>query len=222
MCPRPVGRAAAGADIPAEPQPRAGQRPEQQAGPAQPHRLLLRPAPGLPHVRLPADHVLPRDPPAAAGHRVWPRHCGQRSGLASDQVAEVGLAPGPHPGAGEGVLAWGPWAPGWFPAMAAFSRDYRDHAHVSPSLSLVSTSSFGGESAGRSASRASVSLTRPQAERLARVRRAAEALGLQAPDVPQLPQGGGRSCPAPPLDPKSPSPGWPCLWSAGVDPELLL
>ncbi|KAJ7307491.1 hypothetical protein JRQ81_009512 [Phrynocephalus forsythii] len=46
--------------------PERGSIQKRQAGPAQHDQLLLRPAHRLPHLRLPADHLLRRQPPPAA------------------------------------------------------------------------------------------------------------------------------------------------------------
>lgn len=111
MCPWPLGRTAARAHIPSEPQPGAWKHPEQQAGPPKLDQFLLRPASGVPHVRVPTDHVLPRDPQAAAECLERPGPSGQHQDVVPDQVAKVGLShPGLHPDAGEGapgvVVVW--------------------------------------------------------------------------------------------------------------------
>lgn len=66
VCAWPMGRAAAGAGLPAQPKPGAREHPERQAGPAQHDQLILRPAHRLPHLRVPPHHLLRRGPRPAA------------------------------------------------------------------------------------------------------------------------------------------------------------
>ena len=84
MCPRPLGRAAAGVGLLEKQEPGARQHPERQAGSTQHDQLLLWPAHRLPHLRVPTDHLLLQlAPPArthpggAHQHREHPQLCGQ-------------------------------------------------------------------------------------------------------------------------------------------------
>ena len=61
VCAGPVGGAAAGAGVPAQQEPRERKHPELQAGPEEHGELVVRSAPGLPHVGAAAAR-----PPAGA------------------------------------------------------------------------------------------------------------------------------------------------------------
>ncbi|CAG10054.1 unnamed protein product [Tetraodon nigroviridis] len=69
VCARAVGGPAAGAGVLAQPEPGTRQHPELQAGAEEHGELVLRPAAGLPHVRVPSDHVLRGDAPHPPQHR---------------------------------------------------------------------------------------------------------------------------------------------------------
>ena len=84
-----MGRPAAGAGVLTQPQPRARQHPELQAGPPKHDQLVVRPAAGLPHVRVPPHHLLHGHPPAAEEHLGRPSQPGRHQDLALVQVAAV-------------------------------------------------------------------------------------------------------------------------------------
>ena len=60
VCARPVGGAAAGARVRAQPEPGARQHPEREAGAPQYDQLVVRPAARLPHLRVAAAHLVHR------------------------------------------------------------------------------------------------------------------------------------------------------------------
>lgn len=69
VCSRTVGRSAAGARVPAKPQPRARFDSKCKTGAAQHHQQFVRPTDWLPHLRLAAHDQLRRNQRATLLHR---------------------------------------------------------------------------------------------------------------------------------------------------------
>lgn len=98
---RPVGGPAAGAGVFTEPQPGTRQHPELQAGAEEHGELVLRPAAGLPHVRV---HPPPSRPPPVSLYtlmllqvRVAPDDVVRRNAPHPPQHWGRGSEPGRHP-----------------------------------------------------------------------------------------------------------------------------